>query len=503
LVPHLDGVQYFEKPALYYWIVAAAIKFLGYSEWATRTCPAILGLLGCLFTYLTARKLFNRRVGLIAAFTLSSSFLYFSMSHLITMDLPVTFFLTSCLYCFLLAMQYPKSRKRDLLLWTAYIFSGLAVMTKGLIGIVFPAMIIFIWLAITNRWRLLLEIRLLSGLLIVIAINLPWLLLVQQQQPAFLQFYLIDQQFARYATPIASRHMAFASYLGAFVFGFFPWTVLLPQLIKYNLPKAWRERQQHSVPLFLMIWPTAIFLFFAFSHSILIPYLLPIMPPLAILLARYLDSIWQQTANRKLRISVIIFAIICLLLAIALIVLPYFREFNNTASTHILLIANACLFIVGGLCALVLAYRQPISHVIITMAITSYLALITAWVIAPTISARSIKPLAADINVLLERHPDAVVVNFGNYHQDLPYYIHRLVIIVNWQNELTFGYHHQADAKNWMINTDAFWQLWQSPTRVYTIMSRQDYQRYQPQHSMHLIDETYHDVLVTNQETTL
>lgn len=501
IVPHLDGIIYFEKPALYYWIVAGAIKLFGFGEWATRSCPAVFGLCGCLITYLTARCLFNRRVGVLSALVLSSSLLYFSMSHLITLDMPLTFFLTACLYSFLIAMQHPDGIKRKLWLWLAYLCSGLAIMTKGLIGLAFPGLIVLIWFAALGRWSTLKNICLVSGILIIFAINLPWLLAVQAQQPAFLHFYLIDQQFARYATPIADRHMAALSYIGVFLVGLFPWITLLPQSIKCNFPH-WRERTRYSNNLFLLIWPTVIFLFFAFSHSILIPYLLPTLPPLAIVIANYLDKAWQEIPDGRQRLSIAIFSCVCVILAIGLVALPHFQALGNPDGTRKLLTVIAAIFVIGASIALLGAYRWPLSRTVTTMLITSYLSFILIWVAAPYVNTRSIKPLALQIVSIMKQYPDAEIINYGNYHQDLPYYTQHLVTIVDWQNELTFGLHHQADAKSRLIDDAAFWQLWQSQQRLYVVMSQRSYK--QLLHGLHkpayLIGQTLNDVLVTNKD---
>ena len=289
IIPHLNGLMYFEKPPLAYWLVAGFMKLFGFSEWAVRSSVAVMGTLGCLATYAVSRRLFNRRTGILSALILSTCLLYFAMSHMNTTDMPVTFCLTLSLYSFLIALQAEKPITTWL--WIGYFFAGLAMMAKGLIGIAFPAMILFIWIAVTQNWRLIKNMRIISGFLIILAVNLPWLLLAQERVPSFLHFYFIFQQIERYATPIAGREMSVVSYLETLLMITFPWVVFLPKAIKYNLKQSESTAILKKNIIFLISWPAFICVFFAFSHSILIPYFLPVVPPLTIIIARYLDHV--------------------------------------------------------------------------------------------------------------------------------------------------------------------------------------------------------------------
>ena len=100
VTPHLNYVKYFEKPALFYWLGAAALHIGGVNIWSLRSINALLGLFGCLFTYFTVRKLYDRSTGLLAALILGTSTLYFVMAHMISLDMPVSIFLAICLNSF-------------------------------------------------------------------------------------------------------------------------------------------------------------------------------------------------------------------------------------------------------------------------------------------------------------------------------------------------------------------------------------------------------------------
>src|SRR5690606_12294532 len=99
----------------------------------------------------TARTLFDRSTGVLAAFILGTNLLYFTMTRMVSLDLPVTVFISACLYAFILGNQTPPGTKRRLYFWGAAAAAALAVLTKGLIGVVFPCLIAGAWLAILLR----------------------------------------------------------------------------------------------------------------------------------------------------------------------------------------------------------------------------------------------------------------------------------------------------------------------------------------------------------------
>jgi len=262
ITPYLNSIKYFEKPILFYWLEAAAIKIAGLNLWSLRSINALLGLLGCLMTYITARQLYNRKTGLLAAFILGTSMLYFVMAHMISLDLTVTVFIAMSLYAFLLGTQRPLGWSRQFYFWGASAAAALAVLTKGLIGIVFPSMIIFVWIAIVGDWRILKRMYLPSCILVFLAIALPWHILVGQRNPEFYYFYFIQQHFLRYATTEIGHYQPIWYFIPYLIIGFFPWVVFLPQAIAKQFSWSWQQRHEHTSELFLLLWVLLIFAFF-------------------------------------------------------------------------------------------------------------------------------------------------------------------------------------------------------------------------------------------------
>lgn len=289
VTPHLNHIKYFEKPPLFYWLSTFAIKTLGLSVWSIRCVNALLAILGCLATYITARKLYDRRTGFMSAMVLGTSTLYFVMGHMISLDLPVTVFLSCCLYAFILAVQQPDGRARRLLIWLAAVAAALAVLTKGLIGIVFPAMIIGSWIILTKQWRLLTRLYLPSALIIFLLIAVPWHVLVNLRNPEFFYFYFIEQHILRYTSIEVGHYQPVWFFIPVFLAAFFPWILLLPTML-------WRLRPR-TTEWYFLLWAILVFAFFSFSKSKLIPYILPVIPPLAILMGRFIVSTYKNTAT--------------------------------------------------------------------------------------------------------------------------------------------------------------------------------------------------------------
>lgn len=493
VTPYLNSIKYFEKPVLFYWLGAAAIKIGGPSITALRSVNAVLAIFGCLLTYGVGRKLYDRKTGLIAALLLGTSALYFVMAHMISLDLPVTVFLAASLYCFLLAVEETKSKNASIYLYSAAIAAALAVLTKGLIGAVFPAMIAAVWLTVMGKWKRLLQLPVLSAFIIFILIAAPWHFLVNSRNPEFFHFYFIEQHFLRYTTMDVGHYQPDWFFIPTIIAGFFPWIVFLPQTIHFCTPRKLRERNQYSSELFFIIWAVLIFLFFSFSKSKLIPYILPVIPALAILTSHYLVSTIKSSRG--------LIAGYTVLLVLATIITVFLWKLSitllNPASAMLYLRLATLPLIIGSALALYSVFRTP-SRALAIIILCAAAFLVTSIGAVRFIDTRTIQPLAITLKPLLT--PDDEIITYNQYYQDLPFYLEQRVTILNWRNELTFGMRHQ-DTSAWMIDNGQFWMRWHGKKRVYMIMSRAELQLFRkrfPQEKIILISETPYNVLVSN-----
>ncbi len=499
LTPRLNGVKYFEKPALFYWFEAVLIRLFGLSEWSVRLGPALFALFGCLAVYYAGARLSGRRAGLLSAVVLATSLLYYGLSRGIILDMPVSAFLTASLLSFLLGTREPEGTTQRLFFWGFYAFAALAVLTKGLIGIVIPGMIIVPWMLVMNEWRILRSMHLLSGMIIFFAIAAPWHILVQRANPEFFNFYFIHEHFERYLTKVHGRYKPFWFFIPVVLFGLFPWSAFLVQAVKHRLPASWKDRRTATETIFLLIWAGLVFLFFSASSSKLVPYILPVLPPLALLIGSYLADAWDRQAVPGSGAGFFTALMLAALLASALIVLPRFRAEIDVVGLRPVLYASAVVLLGGSAAAWALWRRNGFRRALTALAVSMALFLTLSNCIVPYVDTRSVKQLALALKSRLA--PSDEVVSYQTYYQDLPVYLERRITVVDWTGELEFGTTVE-DTRGWMINGAAFWKRWEGASRVYVVTTKVAYNelRKTPGRAFFLIAQNTNNVILSNSE---
>ena len=288
LTPRLNGIKYFEKPPLQYWATATAYTVLGEHPWTARLWPALSGMLCLLLVFFAGRRLFSERIGFYAALILASSPGFIVVSHMNTLDMGLTLFMTATLMFFLLALRDSGNTRSPWML-AAWASAALAVLSKGLIGIVLPGGVLMAYVLLQRDWRLLGRLRWGWGLAIFLAIAAPWFVLVQRANPEFFDFFFIHEHFARFATKAHRRVGAWWYFLPVLAYGMLPWLLYIPHALR----DAWRARPAASEfrpQRFLALWAVLIFLFFSASSSKLPSYIVPILPALALLMAHRLAA---------------------------------------------------------------------------------------------------------------------------------------------------------------------------------------------------------------------
>ncbi len=498
LTPHLNYVKYFEKPPFIYWLEAATIKTAGLNEWALRGSIAILSLLGCLMVYLGGLKLYGRSSGILACLILATCALYFSMAHFVIPDTPLTVWLTGCLLLFLVGTRTPPEQGRRYYFWGMFACAALATLTKGLIGAVLPGLIIFVWLTMTNQWRQLKTYYLFSGILVFLLIAAPWHILVQLQNPEFFHFYFIEQHFMRYLTDYAGREQPYWFFPLVTMVGFFPWIVFpaaaLNRLLAFR--QLWRRQQTPDQTLtFLVVWALVIFIFFSLSKSQLLSYALPIMPPLALLSARFFATYWQEKRHPIISRGFIYLLILTLISGGVGI---FITQDKITPGPLLPIYLAIGLWFLVGIASTICYWYGGVRAGVIALIITTSACLISLNVNYVNFDTRSIKPLALLLQPQL--HADDVVVSYHEYYQDLPVYLQRRVMVVGYLGELEFGVRHQ-DTHDWIVGDATLWQRWLNGARMFMIMRQSEYQKLKtmrPEPPLYLIAQTTRNVLVTN-----
>ena len=476
VTPRLNGVKYFEKPPLFYWLEAAAIHLFGLREWALRLVPALSALLGCLAVYAAGRRFYGRRAGLLAAGVLATCPLYYFLGNAITLDMTVSVLLTVALLAFLVALQEPEGPRRRNLLWTFYLALALATLTKGLIGIVIPGMIVVAWMVLMGEWDLLRRIRLGSGAVLFLIVAVPWHVLVARANPEFLYFYFIHEHLLRYLTKIHARYEPPWFFVPVLLGGMIPWTAFLFPALRDALPLPWRSfwhrRRERRVELFLLLWAGLVFVFFSLSDSKLVPYILPVVPPLALLLGRHLGELWERQDTRELRIACGALLVLAGGLGVALALgprlfagQPKIAEPFAVLGGRVYLLAGSLLLL--GVVPFIFARQRRPDRSLAAVFACGVLFLLAFVVCLPVFNAdRSTRSLALWLKPRLR--PGDQVVTYRAYFQELPVYLQRRITVAGWRGELEMG----TEAENtsaWMIDLGTFERLWQGPGTVYLV----------------------------------
>ncbi|MBI4374811.1 MAG: glycosyltransferase family 39 protein [Elusimicrobia bacterium] len=280
LTPTLNGMEYVEKPPLWYWLAKGSYLLFGVSEGAARLPLALLSVCGLMITAWLGSWVFERGLGAKAAAMLASSALYFFLSHYITLDLALTVFLWGC--CALLLRCLAKPEQAYWASPLAWFLAALAFLTKGLVALLLPLM----WLAaiacFIPSWRPRLRAALNPcGLLIIAAVIVPWLWSMEDRHPGFLRFFFREQHVERYLTAKYNRSSPWYFFLLVLPAAVLPWAGAGIAGVAQALRRQGREPEKA-----LALWALTVTAFFSLSQSKLISYILPAIPALCLLAAK-------------------------------------------------------------------------------------------------------------------------------------------------------------------------------------------------------------------------
>ena len=474
ITPRLDGLKYFEKPALQYWATALAYQAFGEHEWTARLWSALTGFAGILATFMTGSLLWNRRAGFLSACVLAGSFLYFAIGHINILDMGVTFFMSLSLMALVLGQSSDSARHRFgwmMLCWAAM---GLSMLSKGLIGIVLPGAVLVIYTLIRREWRIWNRLYLLPGLALFLLIVLPWFILVSRANPEFLWFFFIHEHWLRFLTPIAGREHPWYTFIFVVLIGILPWTGNMLFALKQNLLFRQPKRSGFSPATMLMVWSVFIFVFFSVSHSKLVPYILPIFPALALLTGEQMSRMDGRQLARQWWPAAI-------LAAIMLAASPFA---TRSASQQVpvalyqgfavYLGLAAIIWLLAILRAMQLARRDKILHAVTLLTIGSLLMGQMVYIgydkLSPASSARHLVPA---IRPWLR--PGVPFYSVAMYEQTLPPYLHRTLTLVAHPDEMEFGI--QQEPNKWIPTVKQFEALWPRQPYALAVMSPDEYQK--------------------------
>ncbi len=415
-------------------------------------------------------------VAFSAATVLASSFLWAALGHVNTLDMGLAGMMTVSL-CSLLIAQRNDAAPAERRNWMLACWAGmaLAVLSKGLIGIVLPGAVLVLYTVLARDWAIWRRLHLLAGLLLFFAITVPWFVLVSLRNPEFAWFFFVHEHLQRFTSNVHHRAGPLFYFVPILALGLMPWLGTLPQAM-------WNARRDSAAgfqpKILLGTWAVFIFVFFSVSGSKLPSYILPIFPALALLIGCHL----QQAGRRSVTISA---GMLALFAAVGLALLPKVAAMASNAFEAPLyreygwwVGVTAALTLVGSLAAMWQA-RRSVQAGMLMLAITGFMSG-QMLMLGHEPMGRYAAGVAHLPALEAELTPQTPLYIVGRYEQSLPFYLGRTMTMVQHADELEFGLQQQPEL--WLPTREAFMQVWlrnhASGTATVAILSRDAYDQF-------------------------
>jgi len=464
ITPHFNGFVYLTKPAVFFWLVAGSLRIFGISEGAARLPSALLGAATVLLVWFLARRMFGDFAGLAAGVIFAACPLAMVFAREVIFDMTLTFLVALAMTAFWLAEEGAFHKPSlGLLMFAAM---GVAVITKGPVGILLPAGSLLTYGVARGNARDFRRLRWGWGLLVFLAVALPWLVAVSLRNPDFPRYALWTESLKRFATGSAHRGGSLFYYIPVFLGGFFPWSLFL-LLAGWNRLRRWRDlhRPEARPVLYLMAWVVWVFVFFTLSHSKLPGYFLPAVVTMSVLMG----AVWQEAGkNRQARSPDWLTGGFALLLGIGILLAGASQAWifsslqarlgRRLTPAMLALIKPSLLYSGLILAALGVVGRnlagrlrgRALAGATLVMAAAVSPLLAVRWFLPLRLYAEtdSCRRLAATI--LRSPEAQAPVIGYYYFRQSLPFYLRHPVglLSIEW-GEMTSNYQvmHQAEAR--------------------------------------------------------
>jgi 4-amino-4-deoxy-L-arabinose transferase-like glycosyltransferase len=469
VIPHLNGLAYIEKPPLQYWATALSLRVFGQSEFAARFYTVLCALATVLAVCFVARCLWGSAAAWRTAAMLPSMLLFLAMGQLLTLDMSLTLYMTLALGAFLLAQTAgtvadAKYERRWMLI--AWVAAALGVLTKGLVAAAIPGAVLVLYSLYARDFVVWRRLHLFSGLPVFLAITVPWHWLAARRLPDFLQFFFVHEHFARYLTPSANREESWWFFGAVFLIGSAPWTLSALRVMF----RGWQRgvaRDKFNPALFLRIWVLFVCVFFSLSDSKLIPYILPAMPALALLMA----SLSEDDLKREVLQTALLTLCAAVALAVVCLFGPRFIA-PSDRSTYFVSLAKplaqiAALLAASGLYVLSQRRRDVTRSAVflgVGWCLSGLLLVRAAAAVAPVYSGVELARAQPVIPL------DVPLYSVATYDQSLPFYWRRTVELVAYRGELDYGLKYDPGSE---ITTVAqFVGRWNLESQAYAVMEK-------------------------------
>ncbi|HEX4441696.1 MAG TPA: phospholipid carrier-dependent glycosyltransferase [Thermoanaerobaculia bacterium] len=463
VVPRLNGLPYFEKPPLLYWVNAASLRIFGETPWAARLPTRLAGTGTAALVFVAALG-----AGLATTSAAAAAILFltapigFLFARTNLTDGLLTFFFTATL----LAARGAVRRREDGRSWAslAALAGGCAAaafLTKGLIAIVLPGAIVVAWAAATRRLVTAVRVMFLSPAPFVFAVLVaPWLILAEGRHPGFIQFFFIHEHLQRFATGSAKRTGAVWYFVPVFVLGFLPGLV-------FFLRGLARSLRPSDESFFFLLWFAIVFVFFSLSGSKLPPYLFPAIPAAAVLAARGLPAEGRRGAWLAQ-------AALATAFTAAVFLVPAVRSEVSRPDVAGILAPALAILVLGSWAAVLFARNaRPLAVACVAIGWAAFCAGVSlGWPRMP--QARMNGELATAAKAAA-RERGAPIVGYRDYLNGLSWELKTPIPVADYAGELEPWFEMRPEVRDALYwPKEKFWDLWASGKPVVALVRMKD-----------------------------
>lgn len=313
-VPLLDGMPYFHKPPLYYWLTELSFSVFGVHPWAARV-PSWLAAWGAAAAlYCFVRRYRDASAAALTVLVLATMPFFYGGAQFANLDMLVAGMITLCVLAAVdTVLRVERGEAYRWMSLAAGALAAVAVLAKGLIGLVLPGAILLIWIVWERRWRGLAALLWPPALLVFIVVAAPWFVLMQLRYPGFYDYFFVYQHFQRFAASGFNNAQPFWFYLPVIVGLSLPWSLWGGGILRKTF---WEAGPARSLRRLAVVWFAVVIVFFSLPHSKLVGYVLPALAPLALLLAEVIQGARRadaESAARLVRLSAAVAAGICVI----------------------------------------------------------------------------------------------------------------------------------------------------------------------------------------------
>ncbi|WP_336041576.1 glycosyltransferase family 39 protein [Acinetobacter dispersus] len=497
LIPRINGLPFMHKPPLLHWLSTAFMEIFGLHAWVLRLIPTLAGCMMLISLFVFLKKHVSEHIAQLTIIILATSLLFYGSSEYINHDLLVASWITVCILSF---VDFSLSGKKTVL-FLGYFAAAAGFLSKGLIGVLIPGLVLLPWLLYTRQWKKIPTLLNPFGILFFLALTAPWVYQVQLKYPQFLHYFFIDQQFSRFSSNgFNNKQPWFFYYLILFV-SFLPWFFV-------NRFRFSKRIFQASLPSSLLAlclwWFISVSIFFSIPPSKLAGYILPAVPPLAILLAVTVRPILDNFDKSKLQIwgpATFIF-----ILGLGIILVPHFIKNNHAFYTshaiQIYMIGTTLCIVPFSL--MLLFKLKKIDY--LTAIFLSLILFCTS--ISAAVRVLDTKNNADQVDFAKSMNPKSDVVFYYNYFYDLPFLLDlkKPVYIVNdWDSvktdnsslELKDGLLFEPERKQYLWNKQQLQNMLKQNQPVVVVSNPGGYKPDHP--NVKVLHYRNYDVFLINQ----